>query len=306
MPAGRGRAQLLARARRDDPARQGVRRAARLRQHPRRNHVRHRLRGRRGPPVLHGRAAQRRPRASCRLSPAAPSATASGPRHLDQRRPTRRPTSKRQFDNFDDLYGSEGQRIQQDVREYVAGVKAYIGDARLNPLLMPGEYAAIGRPTGPEDWSVRDVVATASVIGAIFGKGGGSELESALALQSAQRRFGAKRGKAAWTDFRVGRRPRGARDRARKSLPVPAAAQEGREGQPGDARPGVADQDRPEVGGTEGRRRRARTAPGAGRRAAAHRIEGLQRTAGVGEGVGIGQAAGRVRPAGRPTSTRRS
>ena len=124
-----------------------------------------------------------------------------------------------QFDNFDELYGPEGQRIQQDVREYVAGVQAYINDARLNPLLMPGEYAAIGRPTGPEDWTVRDVVATASVIGAIFGKGGGSELESALALQSAQRRFGAKRGKAAWTDFRSAEDPEAPVTVLKKSFP---------------------------------------------------------------------------------------
>jgi len=112
-----------------------------------------------------------------------------------------------QYDNFDKLYGAEGARVKQDVADYVAGIQAYIAQARLNPALMPAEYAAIGRPGGPEDWSVRDVVATASVIGAIFGKGGGRELDSALALQAAQKRLGSKKGKAAWTDFRSAEDP---------------------------------------------------------------------------------------------------
>ncbi len=114
---------------------------------------------------------------------------------------------QRQYDNFDDFYGAEGRQIQQDVANYVGGVQAYIAEARLNPLKMPAEYAAIGRPQGPDDWNVRDLIATAALIGAIFGKGGGNELDSALALQSARRRFGTKRGNAAWRDFRSAEDP---------------------------------------------------------------------------------------------------
>ncbi len=132
---------------------------------------------------------------------------AQGNRELDEEiwanGPYRESDLQSQYDNFDKLYGAEGARVKQDVADYVAGIQAYIAQARVNPLLMPAEYAAIGKPGGPEDWSVRDVVATASVIGAIFGKGGGSELDSALALQSAQKRFGAKKGLAAWADFRA-------------------------------------------------------------------------------------------------------
>ena len=54
---------------------------------------------------------------------------------------------------------------------------------------------------------MRDVIATAALVGAIFGKGGGSELDSALALQSARRRFGTKKGNAAWRDFRSAEDP---------------------------------------------------------------------------------------------------
>ena len=114
---------------------------------------------------------------------------------------------QRQYDTFDELYGAEGAQVQRDIADYVAGVQAYIAEARLNPLKMPAEYAAIGRPQGPADWNVRDVISTATLIGATFGKGGGSELDSALALQASRRRFGTKKGNAAWRDFRSAEDP---------------------------------------------------------------------------------------------------
>ncbi len=114
---------------------------------------------------------------------------------------------QRQYDDFDELYGAEGRQVQRDIADYVAGVQAYIAEARINPLKMPGEYAAIGRPQGPADWNVRDVISTAVLIGATFGKGGGSELDSAIALQAARRRFGTKKGNAAWRDFRSAEDP---------------------------------------------------------------------------------------------------
>ena len=60
VPAGRRREHRDARARGDDRARQAVRRAPHLRRHPRRADVRDRLCHRRGPAVLHRRAAPRR------------------------------------------------------------------------------------------------------------------------------------------------------------------------------------------------------------------------------------------------------
>jgi acyl-homoserine lactone acylase PvdQ len=108
---------------------------------------------------------------------------------------------QRQYDLGDDVYGPAGAQLQQDVTDYVAGINAYIAEARLNPTKMPGEYAAIGRP-GPENWKVTDVIATASLIGGIFGKGGGGELNSALLLQQAQARFGDEGGRQAWEDMR--------------------------------------------------------------------------------------------------------
>ena len=65
---------------------------------------------------------------------------------------------------------------------------------------MPYEYAAINKPL--EDWTGTDVIATASLIGGIFGKGGGNEVASAVALEEAKDRFGGAAGEQAWRDFR--------------------------------------------------------------------------------------------------------
>jgi hypothetical protein len=57
---------------------------------------------------------------------------------------------------------------------------------------------AIGRPQGPDDWQGTDIIATASLVGAIFGNGGGRELDMALFLQRLQHRFGAQEGRRLW------------------------------------------------------------------------------------------------------------
>ena len=49
---------------------------------------------------------------------------------------------------------------------------------------MPGEYALLGHPGGPEDWKVTDVISIASLVAGIFGKGGGNEVGSALVLEA--------------------------------------------------------------------------------------------------------------------------
>src|SRR4051794_22258290 len=114
---------------------------------------------------------------------------------------------QRQYDQLDDLYGAEGKRIQDDAKDYVDGINAYINEAKLNPNLMPGEYGAINQPTGPTPWKVTDIFATAALVGGIFGKGGGNELGSALVYQEAQKRFGKKKGAKVWRDFRSAEDP---------------------------------------------------------------------------------------------------
>jgi acyl-homoserine lactone acylase PvdQ len=105
-----------------------------------------------------------------------------------------------QIDNAPRSYGARGSQLVEYLDEYTKGINAYIDAASMNPNLMPGEYAAFLQT--PIHWTGTDVIAEASLIGGIFGKGGGAELRSAMTLQAFQGRFGDAAGRAAWSDFR--------------------------------------------------------------------------------------------------------
>ena len=107
---------------------------------------------------------------------------------------------QQQVDDADDVYGAQGRVLQKDLAAYVDGINAYIQDALVDPLKLPGEYAALGKV--PQPWTEGDVIATASLIGGIFGKGGGSELRSGELERAFERRFGKRAGRRAWSDFR--------------------------------------------------------------------------------------------------------
>ena len=96
---------------------------------------------------------------------------------------------QRQLAQLPELYGDEGQQILDDVNDYVNGINGYILEAKANAIKMPVEYAAINMPQGPDPWRATDLVATASLVGGIFGKGGGRELDAALMLQKMQKQF---------------------------------------------------------------------------------------------------------------------
>ncbi|MGH2761727.1 MAG: penicillin acylase family protein, partial [Thermoleophilaceae bacterium] len=141
---------------------------------------------------------------------------------------------QRQFDLGDEVYGEAGESLQEDVTAYVAGINKYICEAQpLRPdctaeqraqidgkngstpaQKLPGAYGAI-TPNGlPEEnpaprlWTVTDVIATASLVGGIFGKGGGAELDAAQVLQEAIDRFGGEAaGRAVFGDFRSAEDP---------------------------------------------------------------------------------------------------
>ncbi len=105
-----------------------------------------------------------------------------------------------QLDNAPVLYGAKGTKVVEDVREFCAGINAYIAEARIDPNKLPAEYAALGKL--PEEWKPTDVIAEASLIGGIFGKGGGAEVRSALTLESFEAKFGKQAGRKAWKGFR--------------------------------------------------------------------------------------------------------
>ena len=86
----------------------------------------------------------------------------------------------------------DGQQIYQDIVNYVAGMNAYIGQAKLNPLMEPAEYAALGIAGGPQPFKPEDLVAIATLVGGIFGVGGGHQLANAELYQAMLHRFGAE------------------------------------------------------------------------------------------------------------------
>ncbi len=116
-------------------------------------------------------------------------------------------------------FEEQADRLRAELTAYLAGVNAYIAEARMDPTKMPGEYAAINDLDGPDDFVPADVVATAAVAGAIFGVGGGEELNSALALQAARKRFGRGKGERVWRDFRSVDDPEGPTTVHRKRFP---------------------------------------------------------------------------------------
>ena len=96
--------------------------------------------------------------------------------------------------------GTEGAVIQADLDAYVAGVNQYIAETRTDPSKLPAEYPALGKL--PADWKATDTVAIASLIGGIFGKGGGGEAKAAQALAAARARFAPRKARAVFDDFR--------------------------------------------------------------------------------------------------------
>ena len=97
--------------------------------------------------------------------------------------------------NWDVASSPDGPQIMSDPTNYVDGINAYIAKAE-SPLgaltMMPAEYAAIGQPTGPQPFSVEDLVSIATLVGGIFGNGGGQQLSNAMLYENMKSAFGAE------------------------------------------------------------------------------------------------------------------
>ncbi|HET7445437.1 MAG TPA: penicillin acylase family protein [Solirubrobacterales bacterium] len=108
---------------------------------------------------------------------------------------------EKQITQMPQIYGQAGAQAVEDLTNYVAGINAYVSAARLDPSkLEPGEYKLLGKPM--EAWKPTDIIAIASLIGGIFGRGGGNELNSALTMQAFVEKMGQKAGRNAWLGFR--------------------------------------------------------------------------------------------------------
>ena len=67
--------------------------------------------------------------------------------------------------------------------------------------MLPGEYVALG--TLPEPFTIEDVVSIATLVGGIFGNGGGDQLNNAVLYEQLVRRFGPEHRNVAGSPERV-------------------------------------------------------------------------------------------------------
>ncbi|MGW0997484.1 penicillin acylase family protein [Streptomyces sp. NPDC002523] len=103
--------------------------------------------------------------------------------------------------------GARGQQALADVGAYLDGINSYI-DASDSGRYFPGEYDLTGHKDPVTNagtiahFKVTDLVALASVIGSLFGSGGGGEVDNALSLIAAQSKYGVEEGTRVWESFR--------------------------------------------------------------------------------------------------------
>ncbi|MER5375346.1 penicillin acylase family protein [Streptomyces sp. NPDC002553] len=112
-----------------------------------------------------------------------------------------------QIDNAVAVNGARGQLALADANAYLAGVNAYI-DASDSGRYFPGEYVLTGHKDSITNagsiahFKITDLVALGSVIGALFGSGGGGEVNNAISLLAAQQKYGVEQGTRVWESFR--------------------------------------------------------------------------------------------------------
>lgn len=102
--------------------------------------------------------------------------------------------------------GPEGQRAWDDVTAYLGGLNRYITDSK-KKLNFPGEYDVTGNANvltgnGIQPFTPEDLIAIGSVISALFGAGGGNQVQSALVKLAAEKRYGVSKGDKIWKSFR--------------------------------------------------------------------------------------------------------
>jgi acyl-homoserine lactone acylase PvdQ len=107
-----------------------------------------------------------------------------------------------QVDALPKRYGQDGALAKQMIDSYVDVVNAYIDATRTDPNKLPADYVA-GAPDQalPQKWTDADVVAIAGLIGGIFGRGGGFEVDDAHLLTYLQKRYGSADGLRAYHDI---------------------------------------------------------------------------------------------------------
>ncbi len=114
---------------------------------------------------------------------------------------------QKQVDYIRNQSGARGEQAMEDAQAYIDGLNAYRVKAK-NDRTFPGEYDLTGK-IDPltnigeiEPFKITDMIALASVVGSLFGTGGGGEVDSALSLLAAQQKYGVVDGTKIWGSFR--------------------------------------------------------------------------------------------------------
>ncbi|RVU25196.1 penicillin acylase family protein [Streptomyces antnestii] len=103
--------------------------------------------------------------------------------------------------------GARGKQAMDDAQAYIDGLNAYRVKAK-DGRYFPGEYDLTGKidpitNAGEiQPFKVTDMIALASVVGGLFGGGGGGEVDQALSLLKSQQKYGVRRGTEIWESFR--------------------------------------------------------------------------------------------------------
>ncbi|MDQ8703016.1 penicillin acylase family protein [Streptomyces sp. LHD-70] len=103
--------------------------------------------------------------------------------------------------------GPRGEQAMKDAQAYVDGLNSYREKAKKGRY-FPGEYVLTGKVDAItnigeiEPFKITDMIALASVVGGLFGGGGGGEVDAALSLLKAQEKYGVEKGTKVWESFR--------------------------------------------------------------------------------------------------------
>jgi acyl-homoserine lactone acylase PvdQ len=102
--------------------------------------------------------------------------------------------------------GPQGAQAMQDINSYLAGINAYATQA-YNNRTFPGEYDLTGHidpitnAGSIAPFTATDLIAIAAVVGALFGTGGGGEVQSALVKEASDAQYGVTKGDQVWRSF---------------------------------------------------------------------------------------------------------
>ncbi|OON82325.1 penicillin acylase family protein [Streptomyces tsukubensis] len=103
--------------------------------------------------------------------------------------------------------GARGAQAMEDAQAYIDGLNSYREKSKKGRY-FPGEYVLTGKVDAItnigeiQPFKVTDMIALASVVGGLFGNGGGGEVESAMSLLQSQQKYGVAKGTEVWESFR--------------------------------------------------------------------------------------------------------